>query len=227
MKYATLSLTQKRADRHPMHRFVVENDGYGAARLIGSTLGDGIHTALFRVEGGPPDPYEERLRDVPSVQEYAISARSNGTFSVYVREELGEHDRGITAAFRRAGLVIVLPVVYRSNGEIVLTLVGPATTLQTTIEGVPAGVSVDLRDIGGYDTRRIGRGRDLTDRQSEAVVAAVECGYYESPREGSVADVADAIGCAPSTAAEHLRRAERTVMRSRVAPSSSGATGRE
>ncbi|MCQ4332073.1 helix-turn-helix domain-containing protein [Natronomonas sp. F2-12] len=217
MKYATLSLTQERSDRHPMHRFLAETDGYGAARLLGSTLGDGIHTALFHVDGWPPDPYGERLCGVPSVQEYALSTQSDGTFSVYVREELDEHDRGITGAFRRAGLVIVLPVVYRPNGEITVTLVGPTTTLQTAIEAIPAEIAVDLRDIGGYDARRIENRRDLTARQAEAVTAAVECGYYEEPREGSVADVAEAIGCAPGTAAEHLRRAERTAMRTYAA----------
>ena len=224
MKYATLSLTQERADRHPMHRFVAERDGYEAARLLGSTLGDGVHTALFHVEGWPPDPYEERLSEVPSVGKYAISTQSDRTFSVYVREELDEHDRGITAAFRRAGLVVVLPVVYRSTGEITVTLVGPSATLQTAIENVPTGISVDLRDIGGYDARRIDSRRDLTERQAEAVAAAVECGYYAAPRAGSVADVAESIGCAPSTAAEHLRRAERTVMRSHVAAPPSAAT---
>lgn len=226
MKYATLSLTQERADRHPMHRFVAKHDGYETARLLASTLGDGVHTALFHVEGWPPDPYEKQLRDVSSVEEYAVSTQSDGTFSVYVREKLDEHDRGITTAFRQAGLVIVLPVVYRSSGEITVTLVGPGTTLQTAIEDIPSEVSVDLRDIGGYDARRIDSQRDLTERQAEAVTAAVECGYYANPRAGSVADVAESIGCAPSTAAEHLRRAERTVMRSHVATAPSVTTER-
>jgi predicted DNA binding protein len=53
----------------------------------------------------------------------------------------------------------------------------------------------------------------LTDRQREAVRAAVEAGYYAVPREASLADVAEAIGCAESTASEHLRRAEAAVMR--------------
>lgn len=219
MRYAVISLTQPRSERHPMHRFVVETDGYATTRLIGSSLGDGVHTALFHVEGWPPDQYEAALDDVPSIREYALSAQSNGTFSVYVREELGEHDRGLTEAFERVGLIALLPVVYRSNGEIVVRLVGPAATLQTAIEALPPDVGVDLREIGGYDTRRVGGRADLTDRQFEAVVAAVDCGYYENPRDGSVANVAERIGCAPSTAAEHLRRAERTVMRSYVEPS--------
>ncbi|MFC7174018.1 helix-turn-helix domain-containing protein [Haloplanus litoreus] len=42
------------------------------------------------------------------------------------------------------------------------------------------------------------------------------CGYYDSPREGSVADVAATLDVAPGTAAEHLRKAEATVMRAAV-----------
>lgn len=216
MKYVVLSLTQAPNERHSMHQFVVEHDGYETVRLLGSTLKDGTHTALFHIEGWPPDHYEDRLCAVPSIEEYALSEQSNRAFSVYIREHLNEHDRGITDAFGRAGLVIVFPVVYQSDGEITVTLVGPAATLQTAIEDIPSSVAVDLRDIGEYDTRRIGSQRDLTARQAEAVAAAVECEYYENPRAGSVEDVAESIGCAPSTAAEHLRRAERTVMRSHV-----------
>ncbi|WP_370628387.1 helix-turn-helix domain-containing protein [Halorientalis salina] len=48
----------------------------------------------------------------------------------------------------------------------------------------------------------------LTDRQQEAVRAAIDHGYYEVPRSGSVEDVAAALDCAPSTASNHLRKAE-------------------
>jgi predicted DNA binding protein len=54
----------------------------------------------------------------------------------------------------------------------------------------------------------------LTDRQREAVEAANDLGYYEIPREASQEDVAERIGCAASTAAEHLRKAETKLLRS-------------
>ncbi|WP_425603073.1 helix-turn-helix domain-containing protein [Halosolutus gelatinilyticus] len=40
---------------------------------------------------------------------------------------------------------------------------------------------------------------------------AVETGYYRSPRETSLEDVVDAVGIAPSTASEHLRKIESRV----------------
>ncbi|MBX0287507.1 helix-turn-helix domain-containing protein [Halomicroarcula sp. F28] len=57
----------------------------------------------------------------------------------------------------------------------------------------------------------------LSDRQQEAIQTALELGYYEIPRAVSHEDVADHIGCAPSTAAEHLRKAESTLLGSLLA----------
>lgn len=216
MKYVTFSLLQSPAERHPMHQFLVDTDGYQTSCLLGSTVTDGVHTAVFHIDGWPPDRYTDALADVETVRQYALSRQSDETFAVYVREELRAHDREITDAFGRAGLVTLLPVVYRADGTMLITLVGPAATLQAALDDSPPEAAVDIRDIGSYDARRVGGQRDLTDRQTEAVVAAVEHGYYEDPREASVADIGDALGCAPGTAAEHLRRAERTVMRAYV-----------
>ena len=58
----------------------------------------------------------------------------------------------------------------------------------------------------------VGAASALSDRQAEAATAAVDCGYYGTPRERSVADVADRLDCAPGTAAEHLRKAEATLV---------------
>lgn len=39
-------------------------------------------------------------------------------------------------------------------------------------------------EVGEYDGRRLDVGGDLTDRQFEALLAAVDRGYYDSPRQG-------------------------------------------
>jgi predicted DNA binding protein len=215
MKYVTFSLMTGPEKRHPMHQFIVETDGFEASRLVGSTVTDGLHTAIFHVDGWPPAPYEDALATVETIQEYAISEQTNRTLAVYVREDLRSYDREITDAFGRPGLVTLLPVIYRADGPMEMTLVGPTPTIRTAIDEAPE-TGVDVRDIGSYQARRIGGQRELTERQAEAVAAAVELGYYDDPRAASVADVGDVLGCAPGTAAEHLRRAERTVMRAHV-----------
>ncbi|WP_266082051.1 helix-turn-helix domain-containing protein [Haladaptatus caseinilyticus] len=49
---------------------------------------------------------------------------------------------------------------------------------------------------------------DLPYAQREALIAAVEQGYYETPRETSVEDIADSVGVPRSTLQYRLQRAE-------------------
>ncbi|WP_129113987.1 helix-turn-helix domain-containing protein [Halegenticoccus tardaugens] len=51
-------------------------------------------------------------------------------------------------------------------------------------------------------------------RQHEAVTVTIDVGYYGIPRKGDYETVAAQMGCAPSTAAEHLRKAESKLLRS-------------
>jgi len=74
-----------------------------------------------------------------------------------------------------------------------------------------AGVSPDLRRIGGYDggERPLDR---LTDRQREVIETAWEMGYYEVPREVPASAVATELDLDGSTVSEHLQRAERNLL---------------
>lgn len=47
----------------------------------------------------------------------------------------------------------------------------------------------------------------LTEKQREALVTALDHGYFEVPRGASMAELADLLGVAPSTASERVRRA--------------------
>lgn len=217
MKHVTALLDHGAETRHPMHQFVVETDGYTASKLLNSTVTAGdVHTALFHIQGWPPEPYETALLETQTVQEYAIATQPDNSFAVYVREALADIDRQLVDSLARTGLVTLFPIVYREDGIVEVTLVGPGEELQAALESVPAPITVDVVDIGAYDNRQIEGSSNLTDRQYEAVAHAVECGYYDDPRAASTGDVADELGCAPSTAAEHLRRAERTIMRRTV-----------
>ena len=53
----------------------------------------------------------------------------------------------------------------------------------------------------------------LTEAQRELLVRAVESGYYDTPRECTLTELADAAGVAKSTASERLHRAEEKVVK--------------
>lgn len=53
----------------------------------------------------------------------------------------------------------------------------------------------------------------LSERQREAVVTAIEHGYYDTPRRCTLTELADELGIAKSTCSETLHRAEERVMK--------------
>jgi predicted DNA binding protein len=52
----------------------------------------------------------------------------------------------------------------------------------------------------------------LTDRQRECLRAALRAGYFEVPRECTLADVAEQMGVDKSTASETIRRGSARVL---------------
>jgi predicted DNA binding protein len=53
---------------------------------------------------------------------------------------------------------------------------------------------------------------DLSPRQQEALLTAVESGYYRIPRDATTAEIAAELGIERRTLEEHLRRAENKVV---------------
>jgi predicted DNA binding protein len=53
----------------------------------------------------------------------------------------------------------------------------------------------------------------LTPRQREALRVAIDLGYYDRSSQATHTDVAAALGCAPSTASEHLKKGEAALVR--------------
>lgn len=52
----------------------------------------------------------------------------------------------------------------------------------------------------------------LTNNQREVLLTAPECGYYQIPRQASLAEVADRCGISSQAASERLRRGTRTLI---------------
>jgi predicted DNA binding protein len=53
---------------------------------------------------------------------------------------------------------------------------------------------------------------DLTDTQREALVLAYECGYFDSPREATLQDLADELGITQQSVSSRLRRGHRRLI---------------
>jgi hypothetical protein len=53
----------------------------------------------------------------------------------------------------------------------------------------------------------------LTERQQRLLLAAIDHGYYDTPRDCSLTELAESVGIAKSTASETLHRAEEKVVK--------------
>ena len=216
MRYLEVEIQQPPTERNPMHQFLVDHEAYTAARLLAREVDEDAHALLFHVDG-PTDPYRDALADREAVQEFVLDACPDESFYLYVHERLTADDREFSAAFAQPGLLLVMPVSYRADGTVRVTAVGPADAVQSAVEAVPETMGVEVLAVGEYLAGRVDDRLELTQRQFEAVEAAVDAGYYGATREATVSEVATELECATGTAAELLRRAERTVMSNLVA----------
>jgi hypothetical protein len=216
MKYARLRIDHTPGTRHPMHTFEMQHDAIEHAELRHwNTVLDDTNSFVFRVRGDP-DPFRAKLDARPSALSYGLTPVSDGVFYCCVRERATDTDERYIDAFARGTLVVVPPIAFNPDGTTDLTVVGTPTDVADAVEDLPDGMSATVRSVGPYRRHAASAGARLTDRQRRAVSVAVEHGYYDSPRGCTVAEVAAVLDVAPGTAAEHLRKAESTVMRHAV-----------
>ncbi len=213
MKYLDLTLHQAERFRHPMEAFIRESDAVSREELVTFNISgsDDEEYLLFYVEGDI-DRYDAAVSGVDSVREYQLTPVDDDSFYAYVVEETRDSFAAFRRPFDERNLVVVPPVVWPCDGTIRMTVVGDGEDLHDMVAEIPDAIDVDVERVGDYDRRHGTVAGDLTDRQYEAVRVAVETGYYGEPREAALADVAEALDCATSTAAAHLRKAEARVM---------------
>ena len=93
-----------------------------------------------------------------------------------------------------------------------VSLVGDRTALAERVrEYEAAGASPSVERLVAYD----GEGDpldSLTERQETVLRTAYARGYFEVPRETTTAEIAEALDLDDSTVAEHLQRAQRSIV---------------
>ncbi|UIO99769.1 helix-turn-helix domain-containing protein [Halobaculum sp. CBA1158] len=212
MKRVQISTTYPDRLIHPLHRRVIEGEALTRAELLTwSPTADA--TTLFWCDGELAAT-ERAVDAVESVVDSRLVADGDGTYA-FLRQDDYEFASSILEAVSDARVAFLPPVVFRETGDVRFEAVGEPAAL-SDFHG-------ELSELGEAAIERVHafeRSRSpsrLTDRQRAALEAAAATGYYEIPREGTVADVAEALECSTSTAGELLRKAEGAVIRAFLA----------
>jgi predicted DNA binding protein len=212
MRYLQLEIRYPSEARHPMHQHLVTQDSIQRAYLRHWNFSNPEQiTSLFQivgdVENGRED-YLAALESASTIRDYETTPIDDRSFYVYVREAADEHARRFRELLEDTDLLVVPPIEYGTDGEMLFEIAGESAELQTVVADLPDHLSISVNRIGEYDAYRESRETALTARQEAVLEVARERGYYDVPRRTSVREIADDLDCSKSTAANHLRKAE-------------------
>lgn len=207
MRYLELALEPVERPIHPLFEVMADSPFVTEARMLDWNAAPGDTTmAVFGVEGDP-ERFAAAVEDRDVVVDCDLTARDDRTFYATIHSETTDTERRLFLAFNQGESVLVPPLTYR-DGRVVCRVVGSDEQLRTSLDAIPAGIAATVERVGQFEGRPPGVANAVTDRQREAVEAALSVGYYEVPRQATAEDVAARLDCTPSTASELLRRAE-------------------
>lgn len=196
---------------HPLAKQLVDEPSITreAIRNV-ELLSDG--TVLLFAEGsGDRERYEEIMEHSEFVIDYLVSGEDR--WLAVSQFEPTDTTRQMLERQRDSDLIIETPIHFNADGSLRVTYLGTDEDFQEFAqnEQKELPVTFDVVETGEYDPDEASFTRLLTTRQQEVLETAVELGYYSVPRESTLDDVAAVIGIAPTTAGDHLRKAEERV----------------
>lgn len=197
---------------HPMYDLLANAPFVDRATALQWNFSDGALGILHDVQGDR-EPFEAAVDAIPEVLDYDVETVGDRQFYVYVRDATTEPLAAMFGPVNTGGLIVVPPVVYHGDGTVSVSMFGPQAEFRRAMEQVPDLIEVTVESVGGL-AATAGVAARLSDRQREAVSTAFELGYYDVPKTASQGDVAAVMDCSSSTAAEHLQKAEATLVQS-------------
>ncbi|MCG1003154.1 MULTISPECIES: helix-turn-helix domain-containing protein [Halobacterium] len=211
MKRTQFSATYPDEFVHPLHERITEASALTRAELLSwSPTADA--TTLFWCDGDR-DATATAVDAIDSLLVRNFVESDDGTY-VFLQQQRYEFAPALLDAIAEARVVFLPPVVFLDTGAVQFEAVGEPTALSTFHEELSALLDVTIESVHEFDRLRSPWG--LTDRQRAALDAAVDVGYYEVPRSGSIADVAERLDCSTSTASELVRKAQAAVVEHHV-----------
>jgi len=206
MKRVQFSVTYPDRFVHPIQRRLMETPISRAELLMWSPTDDA--TTLFWCDGNR-EATEQLVTGLDSLLVSTAVDVSDGT-CVFLHQADYEFSPAILETIADAAVIFLPPVVFLETGEVQFEAAGESAALSTFYEDLSDLGAVTVEQVHAFERRSTPSA--LTDRQRAALEAAVSVGYYEVPRNGTVADVAAVLECASSTAGELLRKAEAAVV---------------
>jgi predicted DNA binding protein len=211
MQYLKLSLSPTERAVHPIDRFIGGHDVISREALLHvDSRADGTTVLLYRVTGDG-ERFAEALDERPDIHDYETVDLAGNGYHVFVQANQTSRGNVLLDVAHEHALIVDTPLKFTDEG-LRATLVGTHENLRNALGAMPDTIDFSVDNAGTYIPGNEDLLSPLTERQLEVFETAVEEGYYDVPRRATHKDIADNLGCAPSTVDEHLRKAESRVV---------------
>ncbi|ELY44178.1 helix-turn-helix domain-containing protein [Natronorubrum bangense] len=174
-------------------------------RVLAAVPGAETGFALVRITGTDVDDVIEATRDHPQILELTLVHSSENEATVHFETTAPL----LLFSAQESGMPIELPIEV-VDGKTTIEVTGSRDRLAGLAEQLDRfGLSYRIEHV----RERLHESQLLSDRQLEVVAAAVEEGYYDTPRRCSLTELAEYLGIAKSTCSETLHRAEEGIIK--------------
>ncbi|WP_254822280.1 helix-turn-helix domain-containing protein [Haloglomus halophilum] len=195
-RFGRAAADDQRVTREAIHQLELMDDGSVVMLYELSGDHDTIHDLLV-------EHFDAKGSEISEVA---------GNVLVYAHHDPSPTVDGLLRIPRELGVVVDTPLEFTRDGGIRLTLVGDEADIRQAIAAIPESVHHTVERTGEYQPEQERLFAELTDRQQEILLTALEMGYYEQPRRATYEDLAGELGCTKTTVGEHLRKAEEKVL---------------
>lgn len=162
---------------------------------------------LFHLSAPDEETIRRVLAERDDISEFEVIEIDDGSYHTYLHLTHSDFVSELRSLLREYSLLLHRPI--RFDGDsILVTIAGDEQIAGDAFMDLQAIVDLTVEWTGTYRPLDETPLAKLTDRQREALEAAYDLGFYETPRAASYEDLADALDCAPSTANALLHRSE-------------------
>lgn len=174
-------------------------------RLPSTTMSDGKAVEVVVAHGNMVETCLSALQEHPDVSESIVVHREMNRGIIQIRTT----DPVLLNASNQAGAPLMYPLeVYK--GDVIVDVVSTHNNISEFRTQLTAS---DVTFEVEYVQQDHAISRNLTERQREVLLAAVEHGYYGTPRECTLTELADEIDIAKSSCCGMLQRIENIIVK--------------
>ncbi|SDC58938.1 HTH DNA binding domain-containing protein [Natrinema hispanicum] len=178
-------------------------------RVLAAVPGPESGFALVRITGPTVSAVIEAMAEHPQLTELTVAQQDIHEATVHFEATTPL----LLVSSRESGVPIELPIEI-VDGEATVEVTGSRERLAKLADQLERfGFQYRIDNV----RERLHERQLLSERQLEVVVAAVDAGYYDTPRRCSLTDLAAHLDIAKSTCSETLHRAEEAIIKQFVA----------